>query len=239
MQMTVSTPLEHEENGGIMKSFKTLVPQIIFDITGQSVSFTYNKISGNIECQPANSIKLEFVIFTWRTKDEAMKKKPNHNYQNLPNNLLIVSKESLPFIPTTKPTSSIWTSQKPFDVSMTMISMLIIVLKHNCYSIRIFRRRILAKLSVTMGHNVHLGGELTPGLHPLIFSKWHLYTSTIIIFNILEYGAKNHAGWGLSRNLVSLHWSSSRPLPTHNQNWAFICDSNLTRSSINVLEDDI
>jgi hypothetical protein len=107
MQMTVSTPLEHEENGGIMKSFKTLVPQIIFDITGQSVNFTYNKISGDIECQPANSIKLDFVIFTWRTKEEAMKKKANHNYQNLPNNLLIVSKESLPFIPTTKPTSSI------------------------------------------------------------------------------------------------------------------------------------
>jgi hypothetical protein len=91
---------------GIIKRFVNemqLGPQIIFDITGQSVNFTYNKISGDIECQPANSVKLDFVIFTWRTKEEAMKKKANHNYQNLPNNLLIVSKESLPFIPTTKP----------------------------------------------------------------------------------------------------------------------------------------
>jgi len=84
-----------------------LVPQIVKDITGKVIMFKFDDKAKNNEATHTITIQneepnldIKFITFTWNTKKEA--KKADQNYKNIPNNLFVISKESLTFIPTLK-----------------------------------------------------------------------------------------------------------------------------------------
>lgn len=107
MQITISTPQEHEQKRGqIVNSLRNLVPQVVHDITGGiDIKCSHDEETGMITWTNNDLVDLEFVVFTWKPKAEAVKLQPNRNYKNLPNNILIVSQQSLPFFPNPKPSS--------------------------------------------------------------------------------------------------------------------------------------
>ena len=101
IQLTISTPKYHESKKGIIKSLDKLAPRLIEDITGIDHVSLDQDHSGNIQIELPKAHKgkllVNFVLFTWKAKNE-IDTKPT---DKLPPDLLIVTKESLPFIPTT------------------------------------------------------------------------------------------------------------------------------------------
>jgi len=99
IQLTINTPKDHESKKGIIKSLDKLVPRLIEDITGIDHVSLYQDHSGNIQIDLPEAHKgkllVNFVLFTWKAKKEI----DSTPTGQLPPNLLIVSKESLSFIP--------------------------------------------------------------------------------------------------------------------------------------------
>lgn len=105
-QFTISTPIEHEQNEGILKSFrvankdesgKSLSQKIVEDITGIPITFTVSKLNGTdksdtITYSYTDQLDAEFVMFSFSPKEKFMS---GYGSSKIPSNLLIIFKEEL------------------------------------------------------------------------------------------------------------------------------------------------